>query len=41
MRDCKEFPCKKYFEWLFPYGKDYLEMHIKRRAKEKETKTEK
>jgi hypothetical protein len=41
MRDCKEFPCKKYFEWCFPYGKGYLEMHINRRAKEKETKTEK
>ena len=37
MRDCEEFPCEKYFEWCFPYGKDYLEMHINR-AKDKESK---
>ena len=30
MRDCEEFPCKNYFEWCFPYGKDYLQMHIDR-----------
>ena len=30
MRDCEEFPCKNYFEWYFPYGKDYLQMHIDR-----------
>jgi hypothetical protein len=41
MRDCSDFPCGKYFEWCFPYGKEYLEMHIKRREtskKEKKTK---
>jgi len=38
-RDCKEFPCEKYFEWLFPYGEAYLEMHIKRKTQqEKEEK---
>lgn len=37
MRDCEEFPCEKYFEWCFPYGKDYLEMHINR-AKDKQSK---
>jgi len=31
MRDCSDFPCEKYFEWRFPYGKDYLNMHIERR----------
>lgn len=39
MRDCEEFPCEKYFEWLFPYGEAYLEMHIKRKTQqEKEEK---
>jgi hypothetical protein len=37
MRDCEEFPCEKYFEWCFPYGKNYLEMHINR-AKDKQSK---
>ena len=37
MRDCEEFPVEKYFEWCFPYGKDYLEMHINR-AKDKQSK---
>jgi hypothetical protein len=36
MRDCDEFPCKKYFEWFFPYGKGYLEMHISRKIQQKE-----
>jgi len=36
MRDCAEFPCKKYFEWCFPYGKDYLKMHQQRSKHEKE-----
>ena len=36
MRDCEEFPCPKYFEWYFPYGKGYLEMHIRRKPKHKE-----
>lgn len=31
MRDCPDFPCEKYHEWCFPYGKDYLEMHVERR----------
>lgn len=35
MRDCEEFSCEKYFEWLFPYGKAYLEMHISRKKPEK------
>ena len=34
MRDCEEFPCPKYFEWFFPYGKDYLEMHINRKPQQ-------
>jgi hypothetical protein len=38
MRDCAEFPCKKYFEWYFPYGKDYLKMHQQRSKHEKEKK---
>jgi len=33
MRDCEEFPCQKYFEWCFPYSRDYLEMHMKRNPK--------
>jgi len=36
MRDCEKFPCDKHFEWCFPYGRDYLEMHISRRPKGKE-----
>jgi hypothetical protein len=35
MRDCKEFPCAKYFEWCFPYGKGYLEMHMNRKPDQK------
>ena len=39
MRDCEEFPCEKHFEWLFPYGEAYLEMHIKGKTEqEKEEK---
>lgn len=34
MRDCEKFPCEKYFGWLFPYGKSYLEMHIKRKTRQ-------
>lgn len=34
MRDCEEFPCQKYFEWSFPYGKDYLKMHIERKSQQ-------
>jgi hypothetical protein len=36
MRDCSDFPCAKYFEWCFPYGKDYLNMHLSRREAGKE-----
>jgi hypothetical protein len=36
LRDCDEFPCDKYFEWLFPYGKDYLEMQTNRRKQQQE-----
>jgi len=35
MRDCEEFPCQKYHEWCFSYGKDYLEMHKQRSKQEK------
>ncbi|MCK4481818.1 hypothetical protein KAU55_01225 [Candidatus Bathyarchaeota archaeon] len=35
MRDCEEFPCKKYFERSFPYGKNYLEMHMERKPHRK------
>jgi hypothetical protein len=38
MRDCNEFPCQKYYEWQFPYGKDYLEMHKQRIKQEKPNK---
>lgn len=31
MQDCPDFPCTKYSEWYFPFGKDYLNMHVERR----------
>jgi hypothetical protein len=36
MRDCEEFPCEKFSKWHFPYGKDYLEMHVTRMKNQKQ-----
>lgn len=29
MRDFESYPCEKHYEWCFPYGREYLEMHKK------------